>query len=51
MRVRNSFAQTESIGGFFWAGRVPSVFRDSQYHSGYDDDTSLLGCYALSTGR
>ena len=34
MRIRNSFAQTETIGGFFGASRVPSVFRDSQFHSG-----------------
>jgi len=50
MRVRNSFAQTEPIGGFFWASRVPSVFRDSQFRNGDDEETSLLGCYALSTG-
>jgi hypothetical protein len=51
MRVRNSFAQTELIGGFFWASRVPSVFRDLQFRSGEDEETSLLGCYAVSTGR
>ena len=51
MRVQNSFAQTELIGGFFRAGLVPSVFRDSKCHSGDDEDTCLMGCYAMSTGR